>query len=119
MEETDGIIKINGSHEGPKSLKNASEEDMKNTSGEGRDMSLMRCTDTKIKVNGYECYVYDTNVNHTRQRVSAYLLPLSRTTVSVGRCGGQLSQYLDAGTRSAVSRPCDKNKLVSAEDRGK
>lgn len=69
-------------YEGPKSLKDASEEDLKNTSEAGRDISLMHCTDTKIKINGYECYVYDTNVNHTRQWVETYLPPLSRTPVA-------------------------------------
>lgn len=69
-------------YEGPKSLKDASEEDLKNTSEEGREMALMHCTDTKVRINGYECYVYDTNVNHTRQWVANYLPPLSRTPIA-------------------------------------
>lgn len=69
-------------YDGPKSLKDAGAEDLVNTSEKGRDMSLMHCTDTKITVNGYDCYVYDTNVNHTRQWVDNYLPPLSRTPVA-------------------------------------
>lgn len=69
-------------YEGPKSLKDAGEEDLKNTSEAGRDMALMHCTDTKIRVNGQECYVYDTNVNHTRQWLDNYLPPQSRTPIT-------------------------------------
>ena len=45
-------------------------------------IALLHCTDTRITVNGEECYVYDTCVNHTRQWVSNYLPPLSRTPVA-------------------------------------
>ena len=69
-------------YEGPKSLRDATEEDLKNTSEQGRDFSLLHCTDTTVTVNGQECYVYDTNVNHTRQWVSNYLPPQSRTPVA-------------------------------------
>lgn len=69
-------------YEGPKSLRNATEEDLKNISEQGRDFSLLHCTDTTVTVNGQECYVYDTNVNHTRQWVSNYLPPQSRTPVA-------------------------------------
>ncbi len=77
MEESSLIL-----YEGPKSLKDASSDDLKNTSEEGRSIGLMHCTDTKIAVDGQECYVYDTNVNHTRQWVANYLPPLSRTPVA-------------------------------------
>lgn len=69
-------------YEGPKSLKDASAEDLKAVSEKQRDFSLMHCTDTQIKVNGYDCYVYDTNVNHTRQWVDGYMPPISRTPIA-------------------------------------
>ncbi|WFR59733.1 glycosyl hydrolase family 28 protein [Anaerocolumna sp. AGMB13025] len=69
-------------YEGPKSLKDATAADLINTSEKLRDFSLMHCTDTKISVNGYDCYVYDTNVNHTRSWVPDYMPPQSRTPVA-------------------------------------
>lgn len=69
-------------YEGPSSLKDATQEDLKNTSEEARDISLMHCTDTQISVNGYDCYVYDTNVNHTRVWVDNYMPPMSRTPIT-------------------------------------
>ncbi|MDF2908758.1 MAG: hypothetical protein K0R34_4079, partial [Herbinix sp.] len=53
-------------YEGPLSLKDATYEDIKTVNEMGRDFSLMHCTDTLVSVNGYESYVYDTNVNHNR-----------------------------------------------------
>lgn len=69
-------------YEGPKSLKDATEEDLKSTSEKQRNIALMHCTDTKVEVNGYECYVYDTNVNHSRQWNQNYSPPLSRTPIT-------------------------------------
>lgn len=69
-------------YDGPKSLRDATPEDLVNASENGRDFSLLHCTDTAITVNGMECYVYDTNVNHTRQWVSNYCPPISRTPVA-------------------------------------
>lgn len=69
-------------YEGPKSLKDATEEDLKTANEQNRDFSLMHCTDTKVAVNGYDCYVYDTNVNHNRQWFSDYLPTQSRTPVT-------------------------------------
>lgn len=69
-------------YEGPKSLKDAINEDLVATSENQRDFSLMHCVDTKIKVNGYDLYVYDTNVNHTHQWVNNYLPPISRTPIT-------------------------------------
>ncbi|MBC7960277.1 MAG: hypothetical protein H7X94_10450 [Vallitaleaceae bacterium] len=69
-------------YEGPKSLKDATEEDLISTSENQRDISLMHCTDTQITVNGYDCYVYDTNVNHTRKWVEGYMPPLARTPIA-------------------------------------
>lgn len=69
-------------YDGPKTLQDATEEDLKNASEKGRDLALMHCVDTQIQVNGYACYVYDTNVNHTRQWVPNYYPPQSRTPVA-------------------------------------
>ncbi len=69
-------------YEGPKSLKDATAEDLKAAGEKQRDFSLMHSTDTKIKVNGYDCYVYDTNVNHNRSWSADYLPPQSRTPVT-------------------------------------
>ena len=69
-------------YEGPKSLKDATAEDIANTSEKNRSLNLMHCVDTQITVNDKECYVYDTNVNHTRQWVSIYYPPLSRTPIA-------------------------------------
>ncbi len=69
-------------YDGPKSLKDATTNDLEATSENLRDFSLMHCTDTKMKVNGNELYVYDTNVNHTHQWVDSYLPPISRTPIT-------------------------------------
>ncbi len=69
-------------YEGPKSLRDATKDDLKATSESLRDFSLLHCTDTKITVNGYDSYVYDTNVNHTRKWVSDYMPPISRTPIT-------------------------------------
>ncbi len=69
-------------YEGPKSLKDATAEDLKTVNETQRDFSLMHCTDTKVNVNGYDCYVYDTNVNNNRQWYSDYLPPQSRTPIT-------------------------------------
>ncbi len=69
-------------YEGPMSLRDATEEDLKNTSENGRDISLLHSTDTFVTVNGEDCYVYETNVNHTRLWVSNYCPPMSRTPIT-------------------------------------
>ena len=69
-------------YEGPKSLKDAKEEDLKTVGERLRDFSLMHCTDTTVKVNGYDCYVYDTNVNHNRKWFGDYMPPQSRTPIT-------------------------------------
>lgn len=69
-------------YEGPVSLKSATAEDLENTSEKGRDFSLMKCTDTKVAVSGYDCYVYDTNVNHSRSWSSNYMPANSRTPIT-------------------------------------
>lgn len=69
-------------YEGPTSLKDATAEDLKTVNEMQRDFSLMHCTDTKVSVNGYDCYVYDTNVNHNRVWFGDYLPTQSRTPVT-------------------------------------
>lgn len=69
-------------YEGPKSLKDATEEDLKTTGEKLRNFTLLHCTDTTVKVNGYDSYVYDTNINHTRSWVSDYMPPQSRTPIT-------------------------------------
>lgn len=69
-------------YDGPASLQDATEEDLKNASEKGRELTLLHCTDTTVTVNGQDCYVYDTNVNHTRQWVASYYPPMSRTPVT-------------------------------------
>jgi len=69
-------------YEGPKTLRSATEEDLKATSESLRDFSLLKCTDTLIQVDGYDCFVYDTNVNHTREWVGNFMPPISRTPIT-------------------------------------
>lgn len=69
-------------YEGPQSLRDAGAEDLRNVPENERDFSLLHCTDTQITVNGQECYVYDTNVNHSRRWENNYLPPVSRTPVT-------------------------------------
>lgn len=84
--EVSNMIDFNDSklvmYEGPKSLKDASEEDLKTTDEKQRNFALLHCTDTIVKVNGYESYVYDTNVNHNRSWVASYLPSQSRTPIT-------------------------------------
>ena len=69
-------------YEGPKSLRDATPEDLKAANEQQRDIALLHCTDTKVTVNGTELYVYDTNVNHSRTWNSSYLPALSRTPIT-------------------------------------
>lgn len=69
-------------YDGPKSLKDASVLDRESTEETNRDFSLMHCTDTTIKVNGYDCYVYDTNVNNSHKWAGNYLPKIARTPIA-------------------------------------
>lgn len=69
-------------YEGPKSLRDATKEDLKAAKEKDRDFSLLHCTDTIVKVNGYESYVYDTNVNHSRTWSPDYMPVQSRTPIT-------------------------------------
>lgn len=69
-------------YEGPKSMKDATEDDLKVAPENARDITLKHCVDTKIEVNGRESYVYDTNVNNSRSWSSAYTPSLGRTPIT-------------------------------------
>ncbi len=69
-------------YEGPKSLKDATADDIKSAAEDERDYSLMHSTDTVIKVNGYESYVYETNVNNNRNWAVNYLPTQSRAPIT-------------------------------------
>lgn len=69
-------------YEGPKSLKDATADDLKAAKEKDRDFTLKHCVDTIVKVNGYESYVYDTNVNHNRVWSGDYMPLQSRTPVT-------------------------------------
>lgn len=67
---------------GPETLEDAEEEDLEDVSETERDIRLKHCVDTAVKVNGQECYVYETNVNHSRSWSADYLPKLSRTPIT-------------------------------------
>ena len=69
-------------YDGPESLKDATEDDLISASEKDRDFALKHCVDIHIKVNGQECYVYDTNVNHSRRWDENFMPLLSRTPVT-------------------------------------
>lgn len=85
-EEVSNMISYEGSklvlYDGPKSLKDATAEDLVSASEKERNFALLHCTDTMVKVNGYDCYVYDTNVNNNRVWYSDYMPPQSRTPIT-------------------------------------
>ncbi len=69
-------------YEGPKSLRDATEEDLVSAPENKKDMALLHSTDTQVSVNGEECYVYETNVNHSRNWNAAYLPSIGRTPIA-------------------------------------
>ena len=69
-------------YEGPKSLQDATEEDLSVVSEAERDMALKHSVDTKVLVNGKESYVYETNVNNGRTWVGSYMPDQSRTPLT-------------------------------------
>lgn len=97
-------------YEGPKSLKDAAAGDLKTANETQRDFSLLHCTDTLVRVNGYDCYVYDTNVNHNRKWYSDYLPPQSRTPVTYFDFEGAARITVtvpDIDLESVILRPAD------------
>lgn len=69
-------------YDGPSTLADAEEADLAAASEADRDIKLKHCTDTNVKVNGQECYVYDTNVNLSRSWNADYMPELSRTPIT-------------------------------------
>lgn len=69
-------------YEGPKTLREATPEDLKATAENLRDFSLLKSSDTFVSVNDEPLFVYETNVNHTRSWVGSYLPPISRTPIT-------------------------------------
>lgn len=69
-------------YEGPKTLKDAAAEDLANVPEDQRDFTLKHCVDTKVTICGQDCYVYDTNVNHSRTWSGNYLPNISRTPIT-------------------------------------
>uniref|UniRef100_UPI004055A76A glycosyl hydrolase family 28 protein n=1 Tax=Acetatifactor sp. TaxID=1872090 RepID=UPI004055A76A len=69
-------------YDGPDTLPDATPADLEASPESSREMSLMHCVDTMVKVNGEDCYVYDTNVNHTHTWYTNYEPPLSRTPIT-------------------------------------
>ena len=69
-------------YDGPATMQDATADDLVRTNEAQRDTTLKHCTDTSVKVNGYDCYVYDTNVNDSRTWSGNYLPNLSRTPVT-------------------------------------
>lgn len=99
-------------YEGPKSLKDATAEDLSVVSEAERDMSLMHCTDTTVTVNGEDCYVYDTNVNNGHTWVGSYLPKLSRTPITYFDFDGTVEITVKAENidiESVTIRPLEYN----------
>ena len=69
-------------YDGPSTLADAEEADIALASESERDIKLKHCTDTYVKVNGEDCYVYDTNVNLSRSWSENFLPKLSRTPIT-------------------------------------
>jgi hypothetical protein len=69
-------------YQGPTSLKDATEDDLKAAKEIEREFALLHSTSTSVKVNGYECYVYETNVNHSRSWSADYMPSQSRTPIT-------------------------------------
>lgn len=67
---------------GPETIQDASREDLLEASEKDRDLSLRRCTEVSIQVNGEDLFVYETNVNHSRSWDLTFLPLLSRTPVA-------------------------------------
>lgn len=89
-------------YEGPKSIKTATPEDLKATSENLRNFKLLKSANTHLSVNGVECFVYETNVNHTRSWVPTYLPPISRTPIA----------YFDFEGKARLEITVDESELT-------
>lgn len=99
-------------YEGPKSLKDATKEDLARASEKDRDATLKHCVDTQVKVNGQDCYVYDTNVNNTHSWVNNYLPTLDRTPITYFDFDGMVEisvKVPDINIENVTIRPLSYN----------
>jgi hypothetical protein len=85
---------------GPASLRDAGKNDRYPADESERNIALMHCTDTRLTVNNKDCYVYDTNVNHSRSWSSTYLPKLSRTPVACFDFAGTVKIRITVSERS-------------------
>lgn len=69
-------------YEGPKSLPDATDADMIYATEEEQDISLKHSTNTKVLINGEDCYVYETMVNNTHTWKTNYFPNLERTPIT-------------------------------------
>lgn len=93
---------------GPDTLADAQPEDLKAASEAERDITLKHCVDTKVLVNGEDCYVYDTNVNQTHQWSHDFLPPLERTPVAYFDFSGKVTVEVEVSSfpvETALVRP--------------
>ncbi|MBR1743075.1 MAG: hypothetical protein IJ733_14645, partial [Lachnospiraceae bacterium] len=69
-------------YDGPIGLPVMTGADLVPANEEKKDISLKRCGDLVMEIEGKEAYVYDTNVNLSRRWDREYLPALSRTPVA-------------------------------------
>ncbi len=91
-------------YEGPKSLGDATPADLETAPENKRDITLKHCTDTAISVNGYDAFVYDTNVNNGHTWSSDYIPALSRTPMT----------YFDFEGKAQIKITLTEAELTSA-----
>lgn len=99
-------------YEGPKSLADATAEDLANVPENERDMTLKHCVDTVVKVNGEESYVYDTNVNNTHTWRTDYYPTQERTPITYFDFDGTVEitvQAKDIDIQAVNIRPLSYN----------
>lgn len=75
----DTVVKL---YEGPRSLVTATDADLEKTAENKRDITLKKCGDTFVSVNGKQCFVYDTNVNNTHTWITTYTPAIERTPIT-------------------------------------
>lgn len=90
-------------YEGPKSMVDATEDDLKSVPESQRDFTLKHCTDTQVKVDGYDCFVYDTNVNNSRSWSTSYTPPQSRTPITYFDFAGRADITIEVPDRDIES----------------
>lgn len=99
-------------YEGPKSLKDATEDDMIFATEKDRDVTLKHSTNTKVSVNGKESYVYETMVNNTHTWKTDYYPALERTPITYFDFDGTVEikvQVDDIDIKAVNIRPLSYN----------